>query len=69
MHGEVIVKYNHYNKSFPIVDGCLKWETIDDMYAFSYVFQGNWALQLYPEKEKGNYVSQKDKTFEGLVDG
>lgn len=38
VHGEVKIIYNHYNKSFPIVDGCLKWETIDDMYAFSYVF-------------------------------
>ena len=51
------------------MDGCLKWETIDDQYSFSFVFQGNFGLQLYPEKEKGAYVEQKDKTFLGLIDG
>ena len=47
----------------------MKWETIDEQYSFSLVFQGNFGLKLYPEKEKGQYVEQKDKTFLGLIDG
>ena len=38
VNGEVRVKYNHYNKAFPIVNGALSWETIDDQYSFSFVF-------------------------------
>lgn len=62
------VKYNHYNKPFPITDGALTWGAVDDQFSFSFVFQGNFHLNLYPEKQRGEYVEQKDRTFLNLVD-
>ena len=67
--GEVRVRYNHYNKPFPITDGMLTWGAVDDQYAFSFVFEGNFYLKMYPEKEKEQYVEQKNRTFLNLVDG
>ena len=46
VHGEVRVKYNHYNKPFPIIDGALTWGAVDDQFSFSFVFQGNFLLKL-----------------------
>ena len=36
--GDAIIRYNHYKKPFPVVDGVLKWEDIDEEYCFSFVF-------------------------------
>lgn len=63
------MKYNHYNKKFPIVDGQLTWDAVDDQMSFSFVFEGNFQLKMCPEKDKGVYVEQKDKVFLGLLDG
>ena len=67
--GEVIVRYNHYKKPFQTTDGKLTWGAVDDQYSFSFVFEGNFFLKMYPEKEKEAYVEQEDRTFLNLVDG
>ena len=36
-NGKVVVRYNHYNKSYDVVDGKLNWEHVDDQYAISFV--------------------------------
>ena len=41
-----MVRYNHYNKSYDVVDGRLNWEHVDDQYAISFVFKGNWTCHL-----------------------
>ena len=69
VHGEVHVKYNHYNKALPIVDGQLTWDAVDEQMSFSFVFEGNFQLKMSPEKQKGVYVEQKDKVFLGLIGG
>ena len=49
MEGSAHVRYNHYNQPFPILDGTLMWETIDDEYAISFVFEGNFGKILKDE--------------------
>ena len=42
-NGKVVVRYNHYDKAFDVVDGKLNWEHVDDQYCISFVFKGNWT--------------------------
>eukprot|EP01041_Mallomonas_annulata_P008617 gene8617-17779_t len=46
--GAVRLKFNHYNKSFPIHNGVLKWSDVDAEYAFSFVYKGNYRRDLIP---------------------
>jgi hypothetical protein len=45
-NGKVMVRYNHYDKTYEVVDGRLNWEHVDDEYAISFVFKGNWTCNL-----------------------
>ena len=44
--GKVSIKFNHYNKSFPIFNGVLKWEDVDHEYAFSFVYKGKYFRKI-----------------------
>ena len=44
--GKVRVKYNHYDKEFTVTDGVLCFEDVDDQYAFSFVFKGDFTCKL-----------------------
>lgn len=44
--GTVKVRFNHYNKSFPIYNGVLKWSDIDEEYCLSFVYRGNYGREL-----------------------
>lgn len=48
-NGKVKVRYNHYNRDFDVVGGKLNWEHVDDEYAISFVFKGNWMCHLTHE--------------------
>ena len=48
-NGKVKVRYNHYNRDFDVVGGKLNWEHVDDEYAISFVFKGNWTCHLTHE--------------------
>jgi hypothetical protein len=48
--GRVRVRFNHYNKTFPIYNGVLKWTDVDDQYSFSFVYRGNYGRDLYRDK-------------------
>jgi hypothetical protein len=37
------VRYNHYDDALSVVDGTLNWEHVDDKYAISFAFKGNWT--------------------------
>ena len=45
-NGRVKIHYNHYDKEYDIVDGKLDWEHVDDQYAISFVFKGQWTCNL-----------------------
>ena len=68
-----MIKYNHYSETFKHVDGAIAWEDIDEEYAFSDVFEGDYNLQLMKEKDaaanKGPYLVSKLEVFYGLEDG
>lgn len=63
--GEVVVRYNHYNKSFPIVAGVLKWEDVDEEYALSFVFKGNFQ-RIVAEASTGQPMVQDGDLYRGL---
>ncbi|RYH13027.1 hypothetical protein EON65_36665 [archaeon] len=44
--GKVKVRYNHYQKLFPVHNGVVKWSDIDLEYAFSFVFRGQYTRDL-----------------------
>jgi hypothetical protein len=44
--GTVHVRFNHYNSAFPIHNGVLKWESVDEKYSISFVYRGNYVRNL-----------------------
>ena len=57
--GPVRVRYNHYNNEFDVVDGRLDFEEVDEAYAISFVFKGDWKVRL----------KSKDGTIDTPPDG
>ena len=47
--GHVKVRFNHYNKAFPIHNGVLQWTHVDEEYCISFVFKGNYTRELKQE--------------------
>lgn len=66
LKGNVIIKYNHYNSSFSISDGQLLKTDIDEKYAISFVFLGDFKLHL-KAKEK-TCVEETNDRFLNLID-
>ena len=64
--GKVPVKFNHYNKSFPIHNGVLRWQDIDEEYAFSFVYKGNYSKKILfiPEELRKPYKAMSDDLVE-----
>ena len=44
--GNIRIKFNHYNKEFPIHNGVLDWKFVDEVYSFSFVYRGNYRRDL-----------------------
>jgi hypothetical protein len=44
--GAINIKFNHYNKQFPIINGVLKWKDVDEEYSFSFVYRGDYRRDL-----------------------
>jgi hypothetical protein len=47
--GSITVRFNHYNKSFPVYNGVVKWQDIDDEYCISFVYRGNYKRDIVSE--------------------
>ncbi|RQM26251.1 hypothetical protein B5M09_003629 [Aphanomyces astaci] len=45
--GSVRIKFNHYNRLFPIHNGVLQWLDVDTEYCFSFVFRGAYTRDVY----------------------
>ncbi|TNV76308.1 hypothetical protein FGO68_gene14561 [Halteria grandinella] len=70
---EVMVKYNHYKGMFPVLDGVLREDSIDEEYCLSFVFKGNYALQIREEKDpERKYLAKAengDKAWVNVQEG
>jgi hypothetical protein len=64
-NGEVVVRYNHYNKAFPIAGGRLSWADVDDEYALSFVFKGAFGKRLV-HPASGATLLLLDERWSGL---
>lgn len=60
--GKVKVRFNHYNKEFPIYNGVLKWEDIDQEYYLSFAYKGNFIRELLelPKAESSDNVFKRN---------
>ena len=47
---KVIVRFNHYRKEFPLHNRVLRWCDVDEEYAMSYVYKGNYTRRLFKKK-------------------
>lgn len=47
--GLIKVRFNHYNKTFPIHNGVLRWASVDEEYSISFVYRGNFKRDLRQE--------------------
>ena len=47
---EVVVTYSHYKTAFPCRNGVVRWPPIDEEYAISFIFKGDFAkrVRAYP---------------------
>ena len=60
LNGDVHVRYNHYNKVFPINDGKLSLGVIDEELALSFVFV-NCKIHLCPAEDDGKNAPTSPK--------
>ncbi|KAJ1623213.1 hypothetical protein T492DRAFT_1056657 [Pavlovales sp. CCMP2436] len=63
--GEVMVRYNHYKKTFPITEGVLDWNAVDDEYALSFVFKGAFGRAMV-DTSTGLAMVQEGVLYRGL---
>ena len=52
--GNVNIKFNHYNKTFPVHNNILKWCDIDEEYSVSYVYKGEYIREIYYDNDINN---------------
>ncbi|EAR82128.1 hypothetical protein TTHERM_01298510 (macronuclear) [Tetrahymena thermophila SB210] len=72
VHGEVTITYNHYKNKFPIINGQITSQVIDDEYCMSAVFLGNFKMHLSDKnkiKVEEKINSDNVTTFSGLITG
>jgi hypothetical protein len=58
--GTVKVRFNHYNKSFPIFNGVLKFADIDEEYCLSFAYKGNFLRTLVLLNSQVSTVTEKN---------
>jgi hypothetical protein len=46
---KVTIRFNHYKKEFQMHNRVLKWTDVDEEYAISFVYRGNYVRRIYHE--------------------
>ena len=57
--GKCTIRFNHYKKKFPVFNGVVKWEDVDEEYAFSYVYKGDYRRELIHIKEPSQSIREE----------
>jgi hypothetical protein len=57
--GSINVRFNHYNKPFPVYNGILKWVDVDEEYAISFVYKGAYRREIYLTSDDNVYEHRK----------
>lgn len=60
--GVVKIRFNHYNKAFPIHNGVLKWTDVDEEYCLSFAYKGDYTRDLYQNVQSDAVESNHPKT-------
>ena len=58
--GSIRIKFNHYNKRFPIYNTVLKWQDVDEEYSFSFVYKGLYTRDLIFNVEEKSCISLEE---------
>lgn len=56
INGMIRLKFNHYNKEFPIHNSVLKWSDVDEVYCFSFIYKGNYRRDIQIVDSKSGCV-------------
>ena len=59
-----IVRFNHYKKEFPLHNRVLKWTDVDEEYAMSYVYRGDYERHLYQKGRVDDTGDHDEKHYE-----
>ena len=55
LRSQITIKYSHYNSTFEARNGICRWADIDEKYAISFVFQGNFLRHVINERAVGGW--------------
>lgn len=44
--GQTMIRFNHYQKLFPIHNGVLRFKDVDEEYSFSFVYKGKYTRKI-----------------------
>ena len=50
MRSQILIRYSHYNKTFEARNGIVRWSDIDEEYAISFVFKGDFKRHIRDER-------------------
>ena len=53
-----MIRFNHYKKEFPLHNRVLKWLDVDEEYAISYVYKGNYKRLIYQKKGTNDTIEE-----------
>jgi hypothetical protein len=67
-NGSLPVRFNHYNKSFPVYNSVMKWSDVDDEYACSFVYRGAYRRDMYIDADDLQYEHRKMVTRDAAGD-
>ena len=59
-----IVRFNHYKKEFPLHNRVLKWIDVDEEYAMSYVYRGDYKRHIYQKREVDKTEPEDGRQYE-----
>ena len=65
--GKVVCRFNHYRKEFPVFNGVLQWKDIDEEYAFSFVYKGDYSKEIQYLEQSAIAPAASDATATGFV--
>ena len=54
--GVLQVRYNHYTTKFPLREGVVRFEDVDEKYAISFVFKGAWSCYLTSKDNPSEWI-------------
>ena len=63
---DIVVTYSHYKTAFPCRNGVVRWPSIDEEYAISFIFKGDFAEAREGVPARRHYCELREGASAGL---